>query len=144
MGTGAIIINNNELKGLNVAATMWCITAIGMLTGFGCVFESMIGTLVVIFINRFVNGSKKINMNERNINNDYYVKIFYDNGVNIDDKLSLIRKNIKSKKIKSSVINRCNICILNVRDIDYFKMKMFFDRMNCDKEIKSISFDKWE
>lgn len=35
LGTGAIITNNNEIRGLNVAAMMWCITAIGILTGFG-------------------------------------------------------------------------------------------------------------
>lgn len=141
LGTGAIIINNNELKGLNVAATMWCITAIGILTGFGYVFEAMIGTIIVIFINRFVNDNKKISMNVRNIDIHYWVKICYFDNVNIDNKLLVIKKYVNSIKIRKMIILRCNVCILDVSGIDYFKMKEFVDKMNYDNDIKSISFD---
>lgn len=141
LGTGAIIINNNELKGLNVAATMWCITAIGILTGFGYIFEAMIGTIAVILINRFVNGSKNISMNVRNMDIHYLVKICYFDNVNIDNKLLSIKNNINSIKIRKMIILRYNICILDVSGLDYFKMGKFVEKMNCDNDIKSISFD---
>lgn len=142
LGTGAIIINNNELKGLNVAATMWCITAIGMLTGFGYVFEALIGTIVVVIVNRFVNSTKINGNNDRNIdNNDYYIKICYDKNIDINNKLGMIRDNISKKKMRLSLINRDNICILYVSNIDYNKMKLFIIEMSNDKDIRYIHYD---
>ena len=129
LGTGAIIINNNEIRGLNVVATMWCITAIGILTGFGYIFEATIGTVGVILINRFVNGSKGININVRNIDIHYFVRLCYDNSVNIDNKLLGIKKYINNIKIRKMIVLRYTRCILDVSGIDYFKIKKFVDEM---------------
>ena len=51
LGAGMIIKNNNRIKGLNTAATLWCVAAIGILTSMGLVLEAVIGTSFVLLSN---------------------------------------------------------------------------------------------
>ena len=51
LGAGMIIKNNNRIKGLNTAATLWCVAAIGILTSMGLVLEALIGTFFVLLSN---------------------------------------------------------------------------------------------
>lgn len=51
LGAGMIIKNNSKIKGLNTAATLWCVAAIGILTSMGMVIEASIGTLFVLLSN---------------------------------------------------------------------------------------------
>ena len=51
LGAGIIIQGNNRVKGLNTAATLWCVSAIGVLTSSGMLFESCVGTFLVLFSN---------------------------------------------------------------------------------------------
>lgn len=59
LGAGTIIINDNKIRGLNTAATMWCVAAIGVLTGLNLIFEACIGTISIIFANVFIRKFKK-------------------------------------------------------------------------------------
>lgn len=59
IGAGSIIINDNRIRGLNTAATMWCVAAIGVLTGLKLIFEAIIGTITIIFTNIFIRKIKK-------------------------------------------------------------------------------------
>ena len=54
LGAGLIIKNNSKVKGLNTAATLWCVAAIGILSSMGMVFEAGIGTLLVVVSNIFL------------------------------------------------------------------------------------------
>ena len=54
LGAGMIIKNNSKIKGLNTAATLWCVAAIGILTSMGMILESIIGTLFVVISNIFL------------------------------------------------------------------------------------------
>lgn len=58
IGAGSIIINDNRIRGLNTAATMWCVAAIGILTGLKLIFEAIIGTITIIFTNIFIRKIK--------------------------------------------------------------------------------------
>lgn len=40
LGAGTIAVDNNKVKGLNTAATIWCVAAIGVLTGLKLIFEA--------------------------------------------------------------------------------------------------------
>lgn len=51
LGAGIIIQENNRVKGLNTASTLWCVSAIGVLTSSGMLFESCVGTFLVLFSN---------------------------------------------------------------------------------------------
>lgn len=55
LGAGIIIKdNNNNITGLNTAATVWCSAAIGILCGIGLVAEAVIGTVFVLLSNIFL------------------------------------------------------------------------------------------
>ncbi len=51
LGAGIIIQENNRVKGLNTAATLWCVSAIGVLSSSGMIFEACVGTFLVLFSN---------------------------------------------------------------------------------------------
>ena len=60
LGAGFIIKDGSRIKGLNTAATLWCVASIGVLTSTGMIAESCIGTLMVLLSNiilRFVSQS---------------------------------------------------------------------------------------
>ncbi len=40
LGAGTIAVDNNKVKGLNTATTIWCVAAIGGLTGLKLIFEA--------------------------------------------------------------------------------------------------------
>lgn len=48
LGAGVIIRDGSKIKGLNTAATMWCVAAIGVLTSTGLLLESTVCTLLVL------------------------------------------------------------------------------------------------
>ncbi len=58
LGAGIIMKDGNKVKGLNTAATLWCVAAIGVMTSFGLLLEASIGTIMVLASNiilRFIS-----------------------------------------------------------------------------------------
>lgn len=51
LGAGVILRDGNKIKGLNTAATLWCVAAIGVLTSSGMIIEATVGTILVLFSN---------------------------------------------------------------------------------------------
>ena len=51
LGAGMIIKDGKSIRGLNTAATLWCVAAIGLLTSIGMIFEALIGTGFVLLTN---------------------------------------------------------------------------------------------
>lgn len=51
LGAGVILKDGNRIKGLNTAATLWCVSSIGVLTAFGMMKEAAIGTLFILISN---------------------------------------------------------------------------------------------
>lgn len=70
IGAGSIVIDNNKIKGLNTAATIWCNAAIGVLTGLKLIFEACVGTITIIFINLFIRKIRKTISPERYLEDD--------------------------------------------------------------------------
>lgn len=54
LGAGVILRDGKRIKGLNTAATLWCVAAIGVLTASGMVLEAAIGTILVLTSNVFL------------------------------------------------------------------------------------------
>lgn len=54
LGAGVIMREGNKVKGLNTAATLWCVAAIGVLTASGLIIEATIGTFLVLISNIFL------------------------------------------------------------------------------------------
>lgn len=139
LGTGAIIINNNKIRGLDVAATMWCITAIGMLTGLGLIMEALIGSLCVLTINLFINNKKTKFIYDRNISNNYHLKIKYAKDINLNSELNIIKDSITYQKIKTK--RNYNICYLVLSNIDYQSLTSFTEKIDANSKTKLISLD---
>lgn len=59
LGAGAITINDNKIRGLNTAATIWGVAAIGVLTGLKLIFEASVGAVTIVFTNIFIRKIKK-------------------------------------------------------------------------------------
>lgn len=51
LGAGVILRDGNKIKGLNTAATLWCVAAIGTLCASGLIIEASIGTIFVLLSN---------------------------------------------------------------------------------------------
>ena len=51
LGAGMIIKDGKSIRGLNTAATLWCVAAIGLLSSTGMIWEAIIGTLFVLISN---------------------------------------------------------------------------------------------
>lgn len=51
LGAGVILRDGSKIKGLNTAATLWCVAAIGTLCAAGLVVEATIGTAFVLLSN---------------------------------------------------------------------------------------------
>ena len=51
LGAGVILRDGNRIKGLNTAATLWCVAAIGVLTAFGMILQAIIGTAFILISN---------------------------------------------------------------------------------------------
>lgn len=70
LGAGAITISDNKIRGLNTAATIWGVAAVGVLTGLKLIFEACVGALTIIFINIFIRKIKKTIDPERYLDDD--------------------------------------------------------------------------
>ena len=70
IGAGAITLNSNKVEGLNTAATLWCVAAVGVLTELKLIFEACVGTFTIIFTNLFIRKIKKSIPPERYSNDD--------------------------------------------------------------------------
>lgn len=70
LGAGAITLNDNKIRGLNTAATIWVVAAIGVLTGLKLIFEACVGTFVIIFTNLFIRKVKKTIAPNRYLDDD--------------------------------------------------------------------------
>ena len=51
LGGGIILREGGSVRGLNTAATLWCASAIGALTGGGFLFQAYVGTFTVVIAN---------------------------------------------------------------------------------------------
>ena len=70
LGAGIIMRDGNKIKGLNTAATLWCVAAIGVMTSSGLLLEACVGSLMVLVSNiilRFISFTimNKVKNNQR-------------------------------------------------------------------------------
>ena len=72
LGAGVILRDGSKIKGLNTAATLWCVAAIGALCASGLVIEATLGTLFVLLsniilrlISLFIMGKVKASLKEK-------------------------------------------------------------------------------
>ncbi len=57
IGSGVIIKDINQVKGLNTAATIWCCSAIGCLCGCGLWLTGICSSVIIAFLNYILRDS---------------------------------------------------------------------------------------
>jgi len=107
LGAGIILKDGNRVKGLNTAATLWCVASIGVLTATGMVIEACIGTSFILISNiLFRIISKKI-----------MDKIKINESCTLDIKCEINHE----KNIKNLIIKLANKYNLMIKKFEKFK-----------------------
>ena len=92
LGAGVIIKESKKVRGLTTAATIWCTSAIGVLTAGGAIIEAITGTIIILITNILL---KKINSFINNMRRNHDLLIEY--------KLSIKTSNKNFNKIKTLI-----------------------------------------
>ena len=50
LGAGIILRNGNKVRGLNTAATLWTVAAIGVLCAYGFIPEAVVGLMLLVMM----------------------------------------------------------------------------------------------
>ena len=107
LGAGIILKDGNRVKGLNTAATLWCVSAIGILTASGMIIEATIGTSFILISNILL----------RIISNKIMDKIKTNESCILDIKC----ETNEEKTIKNLIIRLTNKYNLNIKKFEKFK-----------------------
>lgn len=124
LGAGIILKDGDRIKGLNTAATMWCVAAIGVLTASGMVIEASIGTLFILISNIVLRVLSQKIMNKIKIQEDCILDIKCDLN--------------EEKIIKNLIIKLSNGYDLNIKKFE----KIVVSENEINLKINIISSDK--
>ncbi len=147
LGAGIIMKDGNKVKGLNTAATLWCVAAIGVMTSSGLLIEASIGTLMVLASNiilRFISIAimNKVKNNQRencllNVNcdkeNEDYVRgvllrFIENNSLNLLSLNKIVKDNTVELKL-SMITSRISL------------IETFINKIATEVSINAISWE---
>lgn len=124
LGAGIILKDGNRIKGLNTAATLWCVAAIGVLTASGMIVEATIGTIFILASNIVLRIISKKIMDKVKTHENCILDIKCENN--------------EEKTIKNLIIKLTNKYNLNIKKFEKFKISD--DEINL--KVNIISSDK--
>lgn len=108
LGAGVILKDGNRVKGLNTAATLWCVASIGVLCASNMLIEATIGTIFILIANTVLRLLSKYIMDKvvtdeictLNINcNKNELKKIKNSIENLSSNYKFIIKNFEKKDI---------------------------------------------
>lgn len=124
LGAGIILKDGNRVKGLNTAATLWCVASIGVLTATGMIIEATIGTLFILLSNIVLRIISQKIMDKVKIQENCILDIKCDP--------------IEEKTIKNLIIKLTNKYNLNIKKFE----KITISNEEINLKINIISSDK--
>lgn len=124
LGAGVILKDGNRIKGLNTAATLWCVSAIGVLTASGMIIEAIIGTSFILISNILLRTFSKKIMDKVKIQENCILDIKCNND--------------EEKTIKNLIIKLTNKYNLNIKKFEKFTI----DKNEIHLKINIVSNDK--
>ena len=129
LGAGIILKDGDRVKGLNTAATMWCVAAIGVLTASGMIIESFIGTFFILISNIILRVISQKIMNKIKIQEECTLDINCDSSEDTIIKNLIVKLSNKYdltiKKFEKIILeNEINLKI-NIISSD----KLYFDEI---------------
>lgn len=114
LGAGVILRDGNRIKGLNTAATLWCVAAIGVLTAFGLIIEAAIGTLFILLSNILLRLISHKIMNKVKTQENCVIEIICDKDeeriirnliIKLTNKYNLTMKGFQKIKLDNNQVN---------------------------------------
>ena len=147
LGAGVILRDGSKIKGLNTAATLWCVAAIGVLCSAGMLFEASIGTLFVLISNvilrtvsiKIMDVVKKNNIELCNI------RIVCNKDLEMDVR-SLLCKNVEANRLTLESLEKIDITNdevrlrVNIITNEIIKVESVINILSSDINIKNISW----
>lgn len=148
LGAGVILRTGNRIKGLNTAATLWCVAAIGTLCAAGLVTEAAFGTFFVLLsnivlrlISLFVIGKVNTSISEK-----YTIRInckktkeekVRSNFAQTIDKNSLVLTSLERSEITEEEIKLKAIVITSTPS----KVELLINKISSEPGIVSITWE---
>ena len=148
LGAGVILRDGSKIKGLNTAATLWCVAAIGALCASGLVIEATLGTLFVLLsniilrlISLFIMGKVKASLKEK-----YTIKIsckkekeekIRTNFAKIIDKNDLVLNSMERSEITEEEIKLKAIMVTSTPS----KVEMVINKISTDPGVIKITWE---
>ena len=120
LGAGVILRDGNKIKGLNTAATLWCVAAIGVLTASGLIFESLIGTLLVLLSNILLRvfAQKIMDKSKQNAKEECIVRISCEKNIEAIIRQSLTklidRNNLTLQSLERNFITKNEVKLKSI------------------------------
>lgn len=148
LGAGVILRDGSKIKGLNTAATLWCVAAIGTLCASGLVIEATIGTIFVLLSNiilrlfsLFIMDKIKANAKERftiriNCKKTKEEKV-RANFAKIIDNNDLVLNSLERSEITEEEIKLKAIMITSTPS----KVEMVINKISMDPGVVSITWE---
>lgn len=134
LGAGVILRDGAKVKGLNTAATLWCVASIGVLTASGMLFEATIGTLLVLFSNIFLRliAQKVMEKSRMNDKEECVVEITCEKKIEMVIR-TLITKHVEKNDLVLQKIERNTITEENVE----FKALIITSRVESVQDLSN-------
>lgn len=148
LGAGVILRDGSKIKGLNTAATLWCVAAIGTLCASGLVIEATLGTIFVLLsniilrlISLFIMDKIKATAKEK-----YTIRInckktkeekIRTNFAKIIDNNNLVLNSLERSEITEEEIKLKAIMITGVPS----KVEMVINKISTDPGVVSITWE---
>ena len=147
LGAGVILRDGSRVKGLNTAATLWCVAAIGSLCAAGLVFEATLGTLFVLLSNIVLRLISLFLMNKvKSSSKEKYTirinckktkeEVVRKNFAKIIDNNDLVLESLERSKITENQIKLKAVVITSTPS----KVEMVINNISSDAGVVSITW----
>lgn len=148
LGAGVILRDGSKIKGLNTAATLWCVAAIGTLCASGLVIEATLGTIFVLLsniilrlISLYIMNKVKQSAKERytikiNCKKDKEEKV-REAFAKMIDKNDLVLNSLERSEITENEIKLKSIVITSTPS----KVEMIINKISSNPGLISINWD---
>lgn len=148
LGAGVILRDGSKVKGLNTAATLWCVAAIGTLCAAGLVVEATIGTIFVLLSNIILRLFSLFIMNKvkANAKEKYTIRInckkakeekVRTNFAKLIDSNSLVLDSLERSEITEEEIKLKAIMITSTPS----KVEMVINKISIEPGVISITWE---
>lgn len=147
LGAGVILRDGSKIKGLNTAATLWCVAAIGVLCSAGMLFEASIGTLFVLISNVILRivSIKIMDIVKKNNIELCNIRIECNKDLEMDVR-SLLCKNVEANRLTLESLEKIDITDdevrlrVNIITNEISKVESVINILSSNINIKNISW----